>query len=137
MTEFITRNHGHSCYEIMIKTTDPEHYKATQDFVRLLIDQANGVTFAEDTNVPRKGHWIIRSSGKGKYANNWAECSECHVCGSPQWKVCPVCEAKMGYVEKIEPIKSCTDCENDGFDMPQCKHCSPDNDFMYFQRKSP
>ena len=43
----------------------------------------------------KHGRWIIRSSGKGDYATNWAECSECHVCGSPQWKVCPVCEARM------------------------------------------
>ena len=50
---------------------------------------ANGVT------VPNHGHWIIRSSGRGKYATNWAECSNCRVCGSPQWKVCPVCETRM------------------------------------------
>lgn len=55
----------------------------------------NGVTFAKDINVPSKGHWIIRSSGRGSQTTNWAECSECHVCGSPQWKVCPVCETKM------------------------------------------
>lgn len=50
---------------------------------------ANGVT------VPKRGHWIIRSSGRGSEATNWAECSECLTCGSPQWKVCPVCEARM------------------------------------------
>ena len=49
----------------------------------------NGVT------LPKRGHWIIKTSGRGKYANNWAECSECRVCGSPQWKVCPVCETRM------------------------------------------
>lgn len=43
----------------------------------------------------KRGHWIIHSSGTGAYANNWVECSECHVCGSPHWKVCPVCETKM------------------------------------------
>lgn len=43
----------------------------------------------------KRGRWVIHSSGKGDYATNWAECSECHVCGSPQWKRCPVCEAKM------------------------------------------
>lgn len=43
----------------------------------------------------KRGHWIIRSSGHGANANNWAECSECHVCGSPQWKICPVCESRM------------------------------------------
>ena len=45
--------------------------------------------------IQRRGRWIIHSSGKGDFANNWAECSECHVCGSPQWKRCPVCESKM------------------------------------------
>lgn len=43
----------------------------------------------------RHGHWLIRSSGKGDHANNWAECSYCHVVGSPGWKVCPVCETRM------------------------------------------
>lgn len=43
----------------------------------------------------KRGHWIIHHSGKGINTTNWAECSECHVCGSPQWKCCPVCEAKM------------------------------------------
>lgn len=31
----------------------------------------------------------------GTGENAWAECSECHVCGSPAWKVCPVCETRM------------------------------------------
>ena len=45
---------------------------------------ANGVTFATDNNV---GHWITK--------NGCTFCSECMTCGSPQWKVCPVCETKM------------------------------------------
>lgn len=40
----------------------------------------------------KHGHWI-RKSGK-------TFCSECMVSGSPEWKVCPVCEAKM-YLPKI------------------------------------
>lgn len=38
----------------------------------------------------------------GEKAGNWITkngitfCSECLVCGSPHWKRCPVCEAKMG-----------------------------------------
>lgn len=39
----------------------------------------------------KHGHWIIHSRG----LTAWAECSECHVCGSSQWKVCPVCETRM------------------------------------------
>ena len=54
----------------------------------------------EDARKAEKhGRWIVRSNGIGKYATNWAECSNCHVCGSPQWKVCPVCETKMDGVE--------------------------------------
>lgn len=39
----------------------------------------------------RTGHWINMGEG----AARWVECSYCHVCGSPQWKVCPVCETRM------------------------------------------
>ena len=45
------------------------------------------------------GRWIIKSRGHGNKAMQWAECSECLVCGSPQWKVCPVCETKMNPVQ--------------------------------------
>ena len=45
----------------------------------------NGVT------IPNRGHWINRGEGSAR----WVECSYCHVCGSPQWNVCPVCETKM------------------------------------------
>lgn len=37
------------------------------------------------------GRWIIHRKGQ----NNWCECSECNTVGSPFWKRCPVCEAKM------------------------------------------
>ena len=47
----------------------------------------------EELDKPQKtGRWIIHLNGD----DIWAECSECHVCGSPQWKVCPVCETRMG-----------------------------------------
>lgn len=36
-------------------------------------------------------HWIVHISGD----DIWAECSNCLTCGSPQWKVCPVCTRKM------------------------------------------
>lgn len=35
----------------------------------------------------RHGRWLHRVG--------YVECSYCHVCGSPSWKVCPVCETKM------------------------------------------
>jgi hypothetical protein len=51
--------------------------------------------YEDGTKTRRTGHWIIHSSGHGENANNWAECSVCLTCGSPWWKVCPVCESKM------------------------------------------
>ena len=42
----------------------------------------------------RRGHWIVHQSVLAP-SQTWAECSECHVCGSPLWKVCPVCETRM------------------------------------------
>lgn len=37
------------------------------------------------------GRWIVRHKGM----NNWVDCSECGTVGSPHWKGCPVCLAKM------------------------------------------
>lgn len=43
----------------------------------------------------KRGRWIVHHNGRGVCVTHWAECSECHTDGSPQWKRCPVCEAKM------------------------------------------
>ena len=53
MTEFISRKYGNEGYEVIIKTDIHEHYKATEDFARRLIDHAKPVT---DNNVGCK--WI-------------------------------------------------------------------------------
>lgn len=43
-------------------------------------------------NKPQKiGHWMVHITRD----DIWAECSECRVCGHPQWKVCPVCGTRM------------------------------------------
>ena len=47
MTEFISRNYGNEGYEIIIKTDSHEHYRATEDFARRLIDHAKPVTNAQ------------------------------------------------------------------------------------------
>lgn len=39
----------------------------------------------------KAGHWIVHNTSD----DVWAECSYCLTCGSPQWKVCPVCETRM------------------------------------------
>lgn len=48
MTEFITRCcHTEKRYEVIIKTDSHEHYKATEDFARRLIDHAKPQTNAD------------------------------------------------------------------------------------------
>ena len=45
-----------------------------------------------ELDKPKKtGHWIIHITSD----DILAECSECRVCGNPNWKVCPVCETRM------------------------------------------
>lgn len=47
MTEFISRNYGKEGYEIIIKTDSHEHYRATEDFARRLIDHSKPATNTE------------------------------------------------------------------------------------------
>lgn len=35
--------------------------------------------------------WVTKTA----HGVSWTECPVCMVCGSPQWKCCPVCETKM------------------------------------------
>lgn len=47
MTEFISRNYGKEGYEIIIKTDSHEHYRATEEFARRLIDHSKPATNTE------------------------------------------------------------------------------------------
>lgn len=84
---------GGTHYGLSHQATIGENFQL--GFIAKIADHllANGVT------VPKRGRWITHSSGHGSNATNWAECSECRVCGSPQWKVCPVCETKMDVIK--------------------------------------
>ena len=48
MTEFISRKYGNEGYEVIIKTDNHEHYKASENFARQLIDHAKPVTDNND-----------------------------------------------------------------------------------------
>lgn len=39
------------------------------------------------------GRWVIKYIKNSKY--HYCFCSECETMGSPKWRCCPVCEAKM------------------------------------------
>ena len=60
-------------YNIALKIS---YYKAAVEALR-------------NSEAVRIGHWITDKRTGICY------CSECLVSGSPQWKRCPVCEAKM------------------------------------------
>ena len=47
MTEFISRNCGKEGYEIIIKTDSHDHYRATEEFARRLIDHAKPMRNAD------------------------------------------------------------------------------------------
>ena len=45
-------------------------------------------------------------------------------------------EKAIDYLGKDEiKIKGCDNCNNNGWDMPQCKECKASNGFKYFSRK--
>lgn len=44
MTEFISRKYGNEGYEVIIKTTDHEHYRASEEFAMRLIGHAKPMT---------------------------------------------------------------------------------------------
>ena len=90
MTEFIARNYGNESFEIIIKTDSKEHYKATQDFARQLIDHAKPMTIQRwipvTERLPESGVHVlvcceIRSGGAvykryicdGYYAKRFTE----------------------------------------------------------------
>ena len=51
---------------------------------RKLIEEAP----AADVVPVVHGRWVW-------HLGEWVSCSECHTIGSPQWKGCPVCLARM------------------------------------------
>ena len=69
-----------------------DKYTATEEAFKHGYEKGYAAAKAEE----KHGHWIIRKNGKGRSAIVWVECSECLTSGgSPEWKRCPVCEAKM------------------------------------------
>ena len=57
----------------------------TIEAIEVMINRAPSV----EVEPVRYGRWIVRNRGE------WVDCSECGTVGSPRWKRCPVCEAKM------------------------------------------
>lgn len=76
----------------LIASQEKAGLAAALSYVSDMIVDAHSV----DAEPVVHGHWVKHNFlGHDQFA-----CSECQTLGSPQWKRCPVCEAKM-----IEPPK--------------------------------
>lgn len=80
-----------------------------RESIRNLLYDADAITMngvamlnnfpAADVEEVKHGRWIEQTAPRWK---TWY-CSECKTIGSPHWKRCPVCEAKMdGGKENVE-----------------------------------
>lgn len=97
MTEFITRNYGQKEFEVIIKTDSKEHYKATEDFARKLIDHAKPMTNADR----------IRAMSDEELAN-WLD----YMYGRCDW-----CDTNKVGTDDCSDI-ACTDCIFEGLKQP-------------------
>ena len=70
MTEFISRNYGNECYEIIIKTDSHDHYRATEEFARRLIDHSKPMRNADK----------IRAMSDEELAKSFAGADWCAYC---------------------------------------------------------
>ena len=67
-----------------------DKYTATEQAYKHGYEKGYAKGYEDGKNEPvKRGHWVADKTTGFYY------CSECLVSGSPQWKVCPVCEAKM------------------------------------------
>lgn len=82
MTEFISRNYGNEGYEIIIKTDSHEHYRATEDFARRLIDHTKPVTNAQKIRAMSDEELskVIREPFCDKRTHEECTISYCGVC---------------------------------------------------------
>ena len=76
--------------EVLRRSCENECFKNKEGFVDCEACEAC-VLYEAGYRKQSEGEWIERTEGKNKA---WF-CSECQTLGSPQWKCCPVCEAKM------------------------------------------
>ena len=82
MTEFISRNYGNEGYEIIIKTDSHEHYRATEDFARRLIDHTKPMRNADK----------IRAMSDEELKEFICSNSQCKFCKFERWGRCDLLE---------------------------------------------
>ena len=86
-------------YEITFASKEYEKTKAVERFCQAIIDKKINANTAADvlellikkSETEKHGRWLPQVMLGQRV---W-DCSECATLGSPHWKRCPVCEAKM------------------------------------------
>ena len=96
MTEYIKRDEAIAALDKVRDDQRAFKYATASDFLsaRDAIERAVKVLEslpAADVEPVKRGRWVH----KIRYGEHAWFCSECKTIGSPQWKRCPVCEAKM------------------------------------------
>ena len=94
MTEYIEREQLIGSLEDVIADYRDEHTFSTDFAATVVIDILNNIVKcqpAADVEPVNSGQWIH----KIMFGEQAWFCSECKTIGSPAWKRCPVCEAKM------------------------------------------
>ena len=82
MTEFISRSYGNEGYKIIIKTDSHEHYRATEDFARRLIDHSKPTTNADK----------IRAMSDEELEKFICSILKCEFCKFERWGKCELLE---------------------------------------------
>ena len=94
MAEYIEREQLIGSLEDVIADYRDERTFSTDFAATVVIDILNNIVKcqpAADVEPVKRGMWLKQTLNGTRI---W-DCSECKTIGSPAWKRCPVCEAKM------------------------------------------
>ena len=61
----------------------------------------------------------------------------CKICG--EYKSVPITSSESSTISVYlnnRSLRTCDECDKEGWDMPECKECNAANDFKYFERKN-
>lgn len=83
MAEYVTKEQVIDWFSPYVHLDEPIPFET-------LVSDLRGMT-AADVEPVKRGRWLPQIVLGTRV---W-DCSECKTIGSPQWKRCPVCEAKM------------------------------------------
>jgi len=110
---------------------NPEGFPTYEQAKEVAVERWN----ERESEPVRRGEWVISESPAHL---STIKCSECGTMYQRRWKAycnfCPECGAKMDM--KAPDSKTCVTCEHNGWGMPQCRECKPENGFKWYIAKA-